>query len=259
MYTDREVATGARVAVVTENMARDIWGPDPALGQCLLVSERDSPCWEVVGVAEPSRLTELTGDEPWQYYLPLGPAALELEAEAGALVIRTQRDPGALLAPIRQELRSLDPAVRFANVALLQDSIDPHLRPWRLGAAMFSLFGVLSLLVAAVGLYSVLAFNVARQTREMGVRSAMGASRARLLSMVLRRAVGVTALGVFLGLGAAMMAAGKVGPLLFGTSPRDPMVFVGVVALLLGVAVAAGAIPAWTAARVDPVKALNTE
>lgn len=124
---------------------------------------------------------------------------------------------------------------------------------------MFSLFGVLAVLVAMVGLYSVLAFNVARRTREIGVRSAMGASRTRLLGMVLRQALGVTGVGVFLGLGVALIAADRMGPLLFSTSPRDPLVMVGVVGILLTVAMAAGAIPAWAAARVDPMRALRTE
>jgi ABC-type antimicrobial peptide transport system permease subunit len=124
---------------------------------------------------------------------------------------------------------------------------------------MFSLFGVLALVVAMVGLYSVLAFNVARRTRELGVRSAMGASRTRLLNMILRQAVGVTTIGVLLGLGVAYLAAGKLGPLLFSTSPRDPVVMVGVAAVLLVVAFFAGAVPAWAAARVDPMTALRAD
>ena len=259
MFTDQEASAGARVAVVTENMAEGIWGDESALGQCLHISERESPCWEIVGVVEPSRLTELTGLVPWQYYLPLGEATLALGAQPNALLIHADRDPSGLIATIRQEIRGLDPAVRFAHVELLQDRIDPHLRPWTLGATMFSLFGILALLVAAVGLYSVLAFNVVRRTRELGVRSALGASRPRLLKLVLKKAVGVTTMGVLLGLAVAFFAAGSMGPLLFDTSPRDPTVMIVVACALLAVAVVAGAIPAWAAARVDPVKALNTE
>jgi predicted permease len=259
MFTNQEAAAGARVAVVTENMAGGIWGGESALGKCLLVSDRESPCWEVVGVVESSRLTNLDGQIPWQYYLPMGEAAFALEARPGALLVRAEGQGRELLAPLRRELRALDPAVRFANVALLQDSIDPHLRPWRLGATMFTLFGFLALIVAAMGLYSVLAFNVARRTRELGVRSAMGASRARLITMVLRQSVAVTGIGVFLGLVGASILSGKVGPLLFSTSPRDLQVMLGVVAVLLAVALIAGAIPAWAAAKVDPMRALRTE
>jgi predicted permease len=259
MFTDQEAASGAMVAVVTENMARGLWGLDAALGKCIILDDPESACWEVVGVVESSRLTNLTGELPWQYYLPLGEATKPLEMEPGVLFVRAQGDPLTLMASVRRELRSLDPAVRFAHVRLQQDLIDPELRSWKLGATMFSLFGFLALLVATVGLYSVLAFNVARRTRELGVRSAMGASRTRLLNMVLRQAVGVTAVGVLLGLTVAFFASNSLGPLLFSTSPRDPAVMLGVAAVLLAVALAAGSIPAWAAAKVDPVRALRAD
>jgi ABC-type antimicrobial peptide transport system permease subunit len=124
---------------------------------------------------------------------------------------------------------------------------------------MFSLFGALALLVASVGLYSVLAFNVARRVRELGVRSAMGASRGRLLGMVLGDATRLLGFGVALGLVLAAAAAGKLGPLLFDTSPRDPVILAGVALLLLLVGILASALPAWRASRVDPMEALRTE
>ena len=259
MYTDQEANSGARVAVVTENMAQGLWPSESALGQCFMLNDRDSPCWEVVGVAEVSHLTNLTGEVPWQYYLPFGEITTEMGMEPGALMIRAQGDARALLASVRSELRNLDPGVRFAHVRLQQDLIDPQLRSWKLGATMFSLFGVLALLVATVGLYSVLAFNVARRTRELGVRSAVGASRSRLLSMILRQAVGVTGVGVLLGLAVSFLASKSLGPLLFHTSAKDPLVMVSVAASLVVVALAAGAIPAWAAAKIDPMKALRTD
>ena len=259
MFTDQEAASGARVVVVSENMAQGIWGPESALGQCLIIDTEDSPCWDVVGVVESSRLTAITGENPWQYYVPLGESTASLEMEPGVIMVRAAGDPGPLLATVRRELRNLDPGVRFAHVHLQQDLIDPQLRSWKLGATMFSLFGILALVVAAVGLYSVLAFNVARRTREMGVRSAVGASRARLLRMVLRQAVGVTGLGVGVGLAVALYFSNLMEDLLFNTSPRDPVVFVGVVIVLLVVALAAAAIPAWAAAKVDPMGALRAD
>ena len=124
---------------------------------------------------------------------------------------------------------------------------------------MFSLFGVLALLVAGVGLYSVLAFNVALRTRELGVRSAVGASRTRLLTMILRQAMAVTGIGVFLGLAVSSLASNTLSPLLFSTSPRDPLVMGSVATVLILVALVAGVIPAWVAARVDPMTALRVE
>jgi predicted permease len=259
MFTDQEAASGERVAVVTRNMARGLWPTESAVGKCFKVNEADGPCWIVVGVVENSYLSQITGDMPWQYFLPFGPPALELEMDPGVFVIRTRGDPAALLNTVRAELRSVDPAVRFARVQPLQNLIDPQLRPWQLGATMFSLFGVLALLVAMVGLYSVLAFNVARRTRELGIRNAVGASRGQLVGLVIREAVGVTGVGVALGSALALAGSGKLGPLLFETSPRDPLVMGGVVGVLLLVALVAGAVPAWTASRVDPIQALRAE
>jgi ABC-type antimicrobial peptide transport system permease subunit len=259
MFTAQEAVSGARVAVITENMARGLWPTESSLGKCFILSDPDSPCWEVIGVVESNRLTNITDDIPWQYYLPLGQAETSVEMDPSSIFVRVQGDPRPLLATVRRELRDLDPGIRFAHVQLQQDLIDPHLRSWKLGAVMFSLFGILAVLVAMVGLYSVLAFNVARRTRELGVRSAMGASRSRLLNMVLRQAVGVTGVGVLLGLAVALLSANKMGSLLFSTSPRDPEVMIGVVVVLLAVALAAGAIPAWAAAKVDPMKALRTD
>jgi predicted permease len=259
MFTAPEAATGARVTLVTENMAQGTWGGEAALGQCLLIQDREGPCWEVVGIVENSNLTRLTGETPWQHYLPLGAPALELGAGPRALFIRTRGDASSLLAPVRRELQSLDSRIRFAYVRLQQDLVDPELRSWKLGATMFSLFGILALVVASVGLYSVLAFNVTRRVRELGVRSAVGASRGHLVGMVLREATGVLGLGVLLGLILATSAASNLGPLLFETSPRDPMVLASVSLLLLLVGLVASAIPAWTASRVDPMTALRTE
>jgi predicted permease len=259
LFTEHEAVAGARVAVVTENMARGLWGPESALGRCFMVQDRESACWEVIGIVEDSRLSGVTEAEPWQYFIPFGGPSLELGMDSRAMFVRTSGDPRDLLAPIRHELRNLDPSVRFAHVRLHRDLIDPKIRAWKLGATMFTLFGVLALLVAMVGLYSVMAFNVARRTRELGVRSAMGATRGRLLGMVLRQAIGVTGVGIALGMGAALFASNSLGPLLFDTSPRDPMVLGGVALSLLAVALLASAFPAWTAARTDPMGALRTE
>jgi hypothetical protein len=259
MFTEEEASSGARVVVVTENMAEGLWGPSSALGQCVMLEDRDSPCWEVVGVAETSTLNSIMEEEPWQYYIPFSDPTLELGMGPGALFVKARGDPDALMAPIRRELRDVDPGIRFAHVHALQDLVDPNLRSWVLGATMFTLFGLLALIVAMVGLYSALAFNVARRTRELGVRTAMGASGGRILAMVLRQAVSVTGIGILLGLLLASLASRSLEPLLFGTSATDPVVWVGVVGILLAVALVAGAIPAWAAARVDPMEALRAE
>jgi len=259
MFTPEDATTGARVVVLSANMARGLWPQESALGKCVVLSDRDGPCWEVIGVVEPSKLSDVTEEEPWQYYIPFGEPALELEATPSALFVRVRGDPGRLLAPIRREVQGLDSRIRFVYARPLQELIDPGIRSWVLGASMFSLFGGLALVVAMLGLYSVLAFNVARRTRELGVRSALGANQGRLLGMIMRQALAVTGLGVTVGLALAVAASSAMGPLLFDTSPRDPRIFAVVGAVLLLVAVAAGAVPALAASRVDPMGALRAD
>jgi ABC-type antimicrobial peptide transport system permease subunit len=153
----------------------------------------------------------------------------------------------------------LSPRLRFVHVQAISDLSAIERRAWRLGATMFTLFGILALLVAALGLYSVLAFDVAQRTREIGLRNALGASTGRILSIVISRAVRITAAGVVIGVIVALALAPRVEQLLFDTPARDPITLAAVISLLLITSIAAAGIPAWRAARVDPNIALRTE
>jgi putative ABC transport system permease protein len=145
------------------------------------------------------------------------------------------------------------------RAASLQDTIDPQVRPWRLGAAVFTLMGVLALVVAAVGLYSVTSYLVAQRTREIGVRLALGAQGRSIVLLVLRNSVSMTATGVVIGLAISVWAGRFVGPLLFETSPRDGGVLLAGAATLLAVSVLASAIPALRAKGVNPIEALRAD
>jgi ABC-type antimicrobial peptide transport system permease subunit len=137
--------------------------------------------------------------------------------------------------------------------------VDPTQRAWRTGATMFVAFGGLALALAAIGLYSVIAYDVAQRTRELGVRIALGAQARDVTRLIVGQGIGLAALGVVIG-GTLALAAGRwVAPLLFAVSPRDPVVFGGVVAVLLGVAAVASVIPALRATRVDPTEALRSD
>jgi ABC-type antimicrobial peptide transport system permease subunit len=137
--------------------------------------------------------------------------------------------------------------------------IAPEIRSWRMGAIMFGVFGALALALAAVGLYSVIAYNVAQRTHEMGVRVALGAQARDVIRLIVREGLTIVIPGVVLGSLAALYAGKWVAPLLFNVSAKDPPVMVGVVLTLLGVAVAASWIPAMRAARVDPNEALRAD
>jgi ABC-type antimicrobial peptide transport system permease subunit len=195
-------------------------------------------------------------DAAMQLYLPRRPDDTYI---ADAILARVRSDPRALVPVIQRELVSLEVGLRFTRVRPFQELIDPQTRSWTLGATMFTVFGLLALLVAAVGLYSVLAFAVAQRRHELGIRAALGASRERLLAMVLAQGLRLVVVGTSVGLLIALLGGSYIRDLLFETSPHDPVVLGAVAAVLLGVAVLASSIPAWRATRVDPSVALRAE
>jgi predicted permease len=250
-----------RVAVVNETMAHTLWpGQDP-LGRCMIVGAREGepepPCTEVAGVVPDTRRYDLIETPGMQYYVPL--AQNIVRETPHALLVRVSGDAAVMAPVIQRELLAVGPATRFVRVDPYADVLDPRRRSWALGATMFTVFGLLALVVAAVGMYSTLAFAVAQRTQELGIRAALGATRERLLGMVVRQGVWLAAVGVAIGLGIALLAGSRIAPLLFETSPRDPLTFGAVTAVLLVVAAAAAVLPALRATRVDPSEALRSE
>jgi predicted permease len=245
------------VAMVNETMERTLWPRDGALGKCLMIDNAKT-CSTIVGVVRDAIRFGLRESAAMQYYVPVG----QETSIGGSIVLvrpRTDVDAAALTEPLRRVLLRAGPELRFIEVKSLQEKLDPQVRPWRLGAAMFGLFGVLALIVAMVGLYSVVSYLVAQRTHEFGVRIALGAGAGRVVGGVLAYAVRFAGAGVVMGAVLALVAGKWIAPLLFNESPRDPVVFVVVAAILLAVAVLASLTPAWRAARVDPVIALRAD
>ena len=216
------------------------------------------PCSRVIGVVEDARRFGLREDPAMQYYIPLGEERA-LGFGGRQLFVRPRGNVAMLREALRTELVRLDPTVGLVGVELLQDSLDPQIRPWRLGANMFAVFGALALLVAAIGLYSVIAYLVAQRAHELGVRIALGAEQGNIVRLVVRHGVGLAAAGVAIGMVLSLNAGRWIERLLFDTSPRNPTVFLSVAAVLLVVGLLASLIPAWRAARVSPMEALRTE
>lgn len=254
-------AGGAPVTVISETMARTLWPDGDALGGCLHLpegpgaSETSDVCTTVVGVVEDASRGQLEEDAHMAYYLPM--AQREGRAING-LYVRAA-DPDRALPSIATALRTSDPKVRFAKVATLRDVLEPQARSWTLGAALFTVFGALALLVAGIGLYGVLAFHVAERTRELGIRAALGAAKGRLLRGVLSDGVRLTVVGVVAGIGLALFMGRFAEPLFFRVSPRDPAVLIGVAVTLIAVGLLASLLPGLRATRVDPMDALRIE
>ena len=245
------------VAVVSRTMARTLWPGGEALGRCLLIGRAERPpCARVVGIVEDAHRNALHEQPSMQYYIPLGQ---ERGFGGSALVIRPRGDPEALIGRLRRRLAGLDPEVLYLRIESLESVIDPHYRPWRLGATLMGAFGILALLIAAMGLYSLVAYTVASRRHEVGIRMALGAGRIDILRWVLRRGVLLVASGIAVGALLAAAAAPRLGDLLFEESPLDPAVYAGVAALLLAVAVAACLVPAGGAVKLDPARVLRAD
>ena len=257
----RPLDAGDREAlVVNETMASTLWPGEEAIGRCVEILQDPSgevPCATVVGVVENARRFGLVEGEAMQYYLPA--AQRIVDGLPSGILVRVRGDPGRAIPALRMELLRAEPGVRYAEIQELRELIDPAARSWRLGATIFTLFGLLALLVSGIGLYSVMAFAVAQRRVELGIRSALGAGAGSLVRLVMGQAMRLVAVGIGLGLVVSLAAAGRVEPLLFQVSPRDPFVLVAVVLALLLTAVLAACIPSLRATRADPSAALRAE
>jgi len=254
--SDRDVATDARVAVLSEPMARAYWPGESAVGRCVLVAT-DSTCTTVIGVAEHGR-ERLSGDEPrFLIYLP---ATAQRATPYYVLLARSRGGvPESLIRAVRQAAQSVSPDLPYIDVQPLTSMMASQLRPWKLGAQLCTLFGAIAAIIAALGLYSAISHSVTRRHHELGVRRALGAQLADVLRLVLGQGVRATLAGIGVGLLTALASARFIRDLLFETSPRNPMVLAAVSATMLVVATVATLIPALRASRVDPVTALRAD
>ncbi|MEW6321598.1 MAG: ADOP family duplicated permease [Acidobacteriota bacterium] len=255
-FTDADREGAPLVIVVSEGMARALWPGQDAIGKCVRLSTPDAPCRTVIGIAEEAALMWFDAPRRYAYYLPVAQYPDGLSTE---MLLRVASDTGAAVAAVRAGLQAALPGAAYATVMPLQDLVAPELLGWRLGATMFVAFGVLALAVAALGLHSVVSYEVAQRGQEFGVRMALGATRGRILWLVVGRGARLAALGVAIGVGLAVAGSGEIEALLFHQSPRDPAVIAGVALALLGIATLASAVPAMGATRVEPGMALRAD
>jgi putative ABC transport system permease protein len=243
-----------RVMVIGESMARKIWPSEDAIGKCIRVNADTMPCTTVVGIAEDVRRGKISETE-MHYYMPID----QFHAQEGGLFVRTSGTASKKTDQVRRELQRLMSGVSYVTVTPMSTIIAPEIRSWKIGAIMFAVFGALALVLAAIGLYSVIAYNVTQRTHEMGVRVALGAQARDVIRLIVREGLRIVIPGVVLGAVIALVAGKWVAPLLFQVSPKDPPVLVTVVVTLIAVAIAASWIPATRAARVDPNEALRAD
>jgi putative ABC transport system permease protein len=252
---DREDAPP--VAVVSEAVARHTWPDQDAVGRRIKLGPPDGPgAWHtVVGVAGETRFRELAAPRP-TLYLPVrqfaGPVPM-------SLAVRTRGDPAAVVPQLRRALAEVHPELMLAGGGPLRELLaEPLARP-RFTTLLLGAFAAVTLLLAAVGIYGVIAATVRQRTREMGIRIALGARADEVRALVLRQGMRLAVLGCVLGTVGALAGARALRGLLFGVRPTDPLTFAAVAALILATAALACWLPARRASRVDPVDALRAE
>jgi predicted permease len=251
---DRE--NGAPVAVVNQTFARRyLHGVNP-LSAC--IGGGDEGCAQIVGIVADAHYGDVTRDPEPFMYRPIAQRSPHMPPLT-MMYVRTTDDPAAVAGVLRRELQSLDARVAFATVRPMTLMIEPQLAPWRIGTFVFTLFGVIGALLAAVGLYGVVSFVVAQRTREFGVRLALGAQTGDVLGLVLRQGARLVVVGLVAGAIAAALATRLFVSLMFGVSALDPLVYAATAVLLGAIALGAAFVPAMRATRVDPIEALRTE
>ena len=240
--------------IVSQATAKKFWGDADPIGRALTRSADRSVTFTVVGVVGDVRSTALNQESPALYY----PVAWRVWPLMD-VVVRTSGSPEALLPSIRQKVRELDAQLALANIRTLDEWVANSAAQPRLDSVLLAVFAGVALVIAAIGIYGVLAYSVSQRTREIGLRIAVGARPASVVRLVVAEGMTVAAVGICTGLFVASATGRALASLLYGVQPRDPATFGFIAAALTFVAVAACAIPARRAARVDPMVALRHE
>jgi macrolide transport system ATP-binding/permease protein len=242
------------IAIINEAAARRFWPGQSAIGRRVVVGRPpDDQVREVVGVARNSKYRRLTEALRPAVFLPF----LQRYRADMTLHVRTAGEPTALLAAVRREVQALDASLPLYNIRTLEEQKDSSLYASRLAATLLTVFGLLALLLAAVGVYGVMAYTVNRRTHEIGIRLALGARSRDVRRLVMVEGTALVTIGLVLGLGVALAGTSLVGGFLYGVRPSDPIAFAGAALLLALVGLLANYLPARRASRTDPMLALR--
>jgi predicted permease len=253
-FTEQDSENQQRVALVNETFARRFWPEQSALGKRFSLDGARGPWIEVVGIIQDGKYFSLSeATKPFAYF------NMRPHDGFATLVARANGDPATTIAALRREFQQLDATLPVYNVKTLTEHMAVPLFPARIAATLLGSFGLLALLLAAIGIFGVMSYAVAQRTRELGIRIALGANTSNIFRLVLGQGIVLTALGLALGLAAALIGTRWLGGLLFGINALDLTTFAVVALLLAAVALLACWIPARRATKVDPMVALRWE
>jgi predicted permease len=261
-FSAQDTIKSPQVAIVSEKLARRLWpeikDPGEALGKRLRVGRSDLISCEVIGVAKDSRnniFNRIDREPEPTIYRPFA----QNYSALASLIVRTDGDPRALISAVRREVATLDENLPPQDLQPLSETVS--LASWsaRTGAVVLGVFGLLGLVLAAIGIYGVMSYSVSRRTREIGLRMALGAEARDVIKLIVRQGLGLTLIGAVIGLMLAVGVTRLLTSLLYGVTATDPATFAGVVLFVIGVAVIACYLPARRATKVDPMRALRCE
>lgn len=254
-FTEDDRPNTPFVAVVNETMARRYWPGESAIGKTFRTRDSEGPVFHVVGVAADHKVR--TVGEPPTPFLHI--ARTQRPNSYNAIIARTRAGSSALLRDMRRTLLALDPNVVFMENQTMEAEVGATLFPVRAGAFLVTIVGLIAMLLAAIGLYGVIAYSVARRTREIGIRIALGARPLAVVALIMQQGMLVAAIGLGAGFILAVIAARAIAGALYGVGIADAVSWLAALSMLLGASALANLIPAWRAARVDPSVALRTE
>jgi predicted permease len=260
--TDEDAADRFRGVVVSERLAREFWpGEGSVLGRRIRGQGDGAEGWEVVGVARDTRFESLSADPSMMAYLPLvyGDSEAETVVRSVSVVLWVSGDPLDFLSAARERLRAVDPRLPAVDPRALESVVREASASTSFTLVVLGIAAAIALLLGAVGIYGVISYVVSQRTQEIGVRMALGAPRGLVMRGVIGQGMALTAVGVVLGLVGAWVASRSLAALLYGVSADDPITYVATAVVLTCVALAASALPAWRAAKVDPLQALRSD
>jgi predicted permease len=243
------------VAIVNQTFVHEFLKDKDPVGQYFGYDAKNDHRFQIVGLVKDARVNDIRESAPPMIYHSVAQDVVDAES----LDVRTFGDPGQLITQIRLAVRSVDPNLPIGGITTLSEQVRSNLAQQRLIARLTTIFGVLALGLAYLGLYGVMSYTVARRTSELGIRLALGSTRSNVLWVVLRESLVVTGAGILVGICLALAGSRVVRSMLFGLSPHDPLTLAVAATLLLLVSATSGLMPAWRAAHVDPIEALRVE
>ena len=256
-FTARDTASAPKVAVLSQSFARYLFDDANPIGRHVRIGANNADA-EIVGVVQDVRYNDVKETPPRFFYVPFEQGGGDFTRQS-AFFVRVQGDEAAAMAGIRSVVKQLDANLPIEKLTTMESRIADSIYTERIIAILAVAFGSLATLLAGVGLYGVVAYSVARRTREFGIRLVLGAEPRSLLRMVVREILGLAAIGAAVGLPASYALARLAEAQLYGVRAHDPWVLAGSALLIALVAVGAGIAPARRATRVQPIQALRHE